>query len=58
MYIIQAKGLSKKFRYPIKEPGLKGAVKHLFTQNYNEKVAVNSIDLNIKEGETVAVTVK
>ncbi|TYA13689.1 ATP-binding cassette domain-containing protein [Paenibacillus faecis] len=42
------------FRQAVKEPGLAGAVKHLFTQRYRDKSAVEGIDLTIEEGETVA----
>lgn len=42
------------FRQAVKDPGLAGAVKHLFTQRYKDKYAVEGIDLTIEEGETVA----
>ncbi|WP_274364067.1 ABC transporter ATP-binding protein [Paenibacillus thermotolerans] len=54
MSLIQVEALTKTFKQPIKDPGLAGAVKHLFTQKYKEKIAVNGIDLTIHEGETVA----
>lgn len=54
MLAIEAKNLTKTFRQAIKEPGLKGAVKHLFTQKYRDKIAVHGIDLRIEEGESVA----
>ncbi|MBB6632903.1 ABC transporter ATP-binding protein [Cohnella thailandensis] len=54
MSLIEAKGLRKVFRQAVKEPGLRGAVKHLFTQRYVDKHAVDGIDLTIREGETVA----
>ncbi|MFK7692693.1 ATP-binding cassette domain-containing protein [Paenibacillus sp. HJGM_3] len=46
--------LTKTFKVAIKEPGLKGAIKHLIQQKYQEKTAVNGINLTIQEGETVA----
>lgn len=54
MSLIETKGLRKVFRQAVKEPGLAGAVKHLFTQRYRDKPAVEGIDLTIEEGETVA----
>ncbi len=54
MSLIQARGLRKVFRQADKDPGLAGAVKHLFTQRYTDKHAVEGIDLAIGEGETVA----
>jgi len=52
--LIETKGLRKVFRQAVKEPGLAGAVKHLFNQRYRDKSAVEGIDLTIEEGETVA----
>ncbi|AIQ20857.1 MULTISPECIES: ABC transporter ATP-binding protein [Paenibacillus] len=54
MSIIEAKGLSKSFMQAVKEPGLKGAVKHLLIPRHIEKMAVQSLDLSIEAGETVA----
>ncbi|MNM11036.1 putative ABC transporter ATP-binding protein YbhF [compost metagenome] len=54
MSLIEVSGLNKVFRQAVKEPGLAGAVKHLFTQRYVDKHAVQGIDLTIEEGETVA----
>lgn len=54
MELIEVRSLSKVFRQPVKEPGLAGSFKHLFTQKYKEKTAVNGIELTIREGETVA----
>lgn len=54
MPVIEVSSLSKTFKQAIKEPGLKGAVKHLFTQNYRMKNAVDGIDLRIEGGEAVA----
>jgi len=52
--IIEAKCLTKHFRRPVKEPGLKGAVRHLFKPAYKNVVAVEGIDLRILPGESVA----
>lgn len=54
MKIIQVEDLTKNFRQAIKKPGLAGAVKHLFTQSYREKLAVDRISFSIEEGEAVA----
>ncbi|MDO7905914.1 ATP-binding cassette domain-containing protein [Paenibacillus sp. JX-17] len=54
MNIIEARGLSKTFKHAIKEPGLRGAVKHLFKPHHVTKAAVNRIDLTVQAGEAVA----
>lgn len=54
MKIIQVDELTKNFRQAVKKPGLAGAVKHLFTQQYKEKLAVDSISFSIDQGEAVA----
>lgn len=52
--LIEAKNLTKKYIIPKKENGLSGAVKYLFVPKHTEKYAVNDIDLQIYEGESVA----
>lgn len=54
MPLIEVTALTKRFRQAIKKPGLMGAIGHLFTQKYREKVAVDHVDLTIKAGESVA----
>jgi ABC-2 type transport system ATP-binding protein len=54
MALVEARGLTKIFRQPDKEPGLKAAVKQLFVRRFTEKVAVDHIDLSIEAGEAVA----
>ncbi|MRN54335.1 ABC transporter ATP-binding protein [Paenibacillus monticola] len=54
MRIIEARQLTKSFRQAVKEPGLKGAAKHLFAPRYIEKIAVQPLDLTVEAGETVA----
>ncbi|MBY0009506.1 ABC transporter ATP-binding protein [Paenibacillus typhae] len=54
MSIIEARGLTKSFVQAVKEPGLKGALKHLVTPRNITKVAVHPLDLSIETGETVA----
>jgi ABC-2 type transport system ATP-binding protein len=52
--VIETKGLRKAFRSPVKEPGVFGAVKHLFRPEYKEITAVTDVDLSIAAGESVA----
>ena len=54
MPIIEARDLTKVFRRPDKGPGLAGAVRHLFARRFQDKVAVDHIDLSIEAGEAVA----
>ncbi|OKP85763.1 sugar ABC transporter ATP-binding protein [Paenibacillus helianthi] len=54
MSIIEARGLSKSFMQAVKEPGLAGAVKHLFIPKHIEKIAVQPLNLSVEAGETVA----
>jgi ABC-2 type transport system ATP-binding protein len=52
--LIEARGLTKKFRQAVKEPGLVGSLKHFFTRQYKDKLAVDHIDLSVEAGESVA----
>jgi ABC-2 type transport system ATP-binding protein len=52
--IIQAKGVTKHFRRPRKQPGLTGALRHLVRPHYDILAAVEAIDLTISAGESVA----
>jgi ABC-type uncharacterized transport system ATPase subunit len=54
MALIEALGLTKVFRRPDKQPGLKGAAKHLVQRKYSEHVAVRGLDLVVDDGEAVA----
>ncbi|HET9059047.1 MAG TPA: ATP-binding cassette domain-containing protein [Acidimicrobiales bacterium] len=54
MALIEAQGLTKVFRRPDKQPGLKGAAKHLVQRRYSEHVAVRGLDLVVDDGEAVA----
>ncbi|WP_326552760.1 ABC transporter ATP-binding protein [Micromonospora sp. NBC_01813] len=54
MAFIEADGLTKRFRRPVKDPGLRGAVKHLFTRRFADHAAVDGIDLRVEAGEAVA----
>lgn len=49
-----ARALSRRYRVAVKGPGLLGAVKHLLRPRFEEKVAVESLDLDIEAGESVA----
>ncbi len=51
---IEARQLTKRFRTPVRAPGLAGAVAHLMRPRYRETVAVDAIDLGIAAGESVA----
>ena len=54
MPLIEVDDLTKQFRRPVKDPGLRGAVKHLFTRDYTTHVAVDHVSLSIEAGEAVA----
>ncbi|MBW5449022.1 ATP-binding cassette domain-containing protein [Cohnella sp. CFH 77786] len=54
MGTIEVRGLKKVFRQAVKDPGLAGAIKHLFTRKFTEKTAVSGIDLTVEEGEAIA----
>ena len=54
MALVEARQLTKVFRRPDKDPGLRGAVKHLFTRRFVDKIAVDHVDLSIEAGEAVA----
>jgi ABC-2 type transport system ATP-binding protein len=53
MPLITARALTKRFQRPRKEPGLSGALRHIIRPNYEEKVALDAIDLAIEPGEMV-----
>jgi ABC-2 type transport system ATP-binding protein len=53
MAVIQVEDLSKVFQIPLKEPGLKGAVKALFAPKYEPRVAVDGVDFSVERGEVV-----
>lgn len=53
MSLIFADNLNKTYRVHHKEPGIKGSIKAVFKRNYEEKQAVNGINLNIREGALV-----
>lgn len=51
--IIELKNVSKKFVSNKKYPGLKGAIKGLFSREKEEKVAVDDVTFTVKQGEIV-----
>lgn len=51
--MIHLENLTKEFKFRKSEPGLKGAVKGLFTNVKETKVAVNNISFDIAAGEIV-----
>lgn len=53
MKIISVKNLSKTFKKPFREEGLKGMIKGLFSRQYEEVRAVDQISFDIEEGEIV-----
>jgi ABC-2 type transport system ATP-binding protein len=52
--IIEARGVSKRFRRAKKQPGMTGALRHLVRPTHEEVTAVDGIDLVVREGESVA----
>jgi ABC-2 type transport system ATP-binding protein len=53
MAIIETAHLRKVFRSVKRDPGLGGAVKALFTREYQEKVAVDDVGFTLEPGELV-----
>ena len=52
--MIEAHDLTKEFRIPVKQPGLSGAIRHLFHGEYTTKTAVDRVNFSIEQGEAVA----
>jgi ABC-2 type transport system ATP-binding protein len=53
MSIIQVEHLSKVYPVAVKEPGLKGTLRHFFRRTYREVKAVRDVTFNIDAGEVV-----
>jgi ABC-2 type transport system ATP-binding protein len=53
MAIIEAVDLRKVFRSVVREPGLGGAVKALFSREFEETVAVDAVTFTLEPGELV-----
>jgi ABC-2 type transport system ATP-binding protein len=54
MPLIEAVGLRKVFRRPDKDPGLRGALRHLVRRRFEDHVAVADLNLTVEAGEAVA----
>ncbi|MCB1645341.1 MAG: ABC transporter, partial [Pseudomonadales bacterium] len=50
---IQVEQLNKVFRIAVRQPGFRGAVRGLFSRQYNEVSALNDISFSINRGELV-----
>ena len=53
MPAIEVNGLTKAFRTYKKRPGFSGAVRGLFSRQYEQTVAVNEVSFKIEPGELV-----
>ena len=53
MSMIEVKDLTKVFKKPIRDEGLKGMIKGLFSRKYEEVRAVDGVSFSIEEGEIV-----
>lgn len=52
--MIEAIDLTKEFQIPVKQPGMKGAVRQLLHGEYQTKLAVDHVSFSINQGEAVA----
>ena len=53
MSVIEVSGLTKAFRVPVRDAGLKAATTSLFRRRYREVVAVDAVGFTIERGEIV-----
>jgi ABC-2 type transport system ATP-binding protein len=53
MSVIEVNQLTKVFRIPKKDPGVRGAVKNLFSPKFESKIAVDHINFSLEAGEIV-----
>ena len=53
MSLIVARGLTKVYRVPVKEPGLSGSLRSLFARKFREVRAVDDVSFAIDAGERV-----
>ncbi|MBE6024671.1 MAG: ATP-binding cassette domain-containing protein [Cellulosilyticum sp.] len=53
--IIEVKNLSKNYRRYKKKEGLKGSIESLFKREYEEKIAVNQMNLSVSKGEFIGL---
>lgn len=54
MALLEARHLTKTFRRPEKDAGLRGSLKHLIQRKFTTKTAVDDVSLTIDAGEAVA----
>lgn len=52
--VVRATGLTKVFRRAAKPPGFAGALRHLVRPRWDDVLAVDEVDLEIRRGESVA----
>lgn len=52
--LIKVENLTKIYKIPSKKGGLSGALRHLVLPEYTEKVAVDHVNFEILEGESIA----
>ncbi|WP_405477437.1 ATP-binding cassette domain-containing protein [Streptomyces sp. NBC_00009] len=52
--IIEARALTKRFRVARKRPGMRGALRHLVRGEWEDRTAVDAVDLRVAPGESVA----
>ena len=52
--VVRATGLTKVFRRAAKQPGFAGALRHLVRPRWEDVLAVDAVDLEIRRGESVA----
>lgn len=53
--MIQVKNLKKNFTSHVKEPGLKGSIKSLFSREARTKEALKTVNLEIQQGEIIGL---
>ena len=53
--IIKTEGLVKKYRRFQKKEGVRGSIVSLWKREYEEKLAVNGIDLTVEKGEFIGL---
>jgi ABC-type dipeptide/oligopeptide/nickel transport system ATPase component len=53
MSAIRVRGLSKSYRVAVKQPGWRGALRHLFQREQREVHAVRAVDFDVSPGEMV-----
>jgi len=53
MSAIRVRGLSKSYRVAVKQPGLRGALRHLLARAEREIHAVRAVDFDVEPGEMV-----